>query len=91
MGNKHSSQKFAKSLSNNHTLKFLADPFKPVEKIVSAAHDDAKDVVHWAGNAGSAIVGDIGTLSGGLSQGFASTPLIIGGVAIAFLFMNRQK
>ena len=81
-----------KSLSHNHTLKFLADPFKPVEKIVSAAHDDVKSVVSYGGKVGNSLVDDVGTISGGLSTGLStiSLPLIVGGVVVVVMMMNKR-
>ena len=78
-----------KSISHNHTLRFLADPIKPVEKIVSVGHDDLKSVVSYGGKH---LVGDIDTLAGGLSTGLStiSLPLVIGGVVVVVMMMNRS-
>ena len=77
-----------KSLSHNHTLQFLFDPVKPVEKVVSVAHDDAKAVV---GYGGQHLVQDIDTISGGISTGLSTItlPLVIGGVVVVYMMMKK--
>ena len=72
------------SLSNNHTLKFLADPIKPVEKVVNVAHEDVSAVV---GYGGKHLVNDVDTLTNGVAK---NLPMVIGAACVIFLFMNRK-
>ena len=72
------------SLSNNHTLKFLADPVKPVEKVASVAHEDVSAVV---GYGGKHLIGDVDTLSNGIAK---NIPIMIGAACVLFLFMNKR-
>ena len=81
---KHHRNKLWHSLSNNHTLKFLADPVKPVEKVVSVAHEDVSTVV---GYGGKHLVNDVDTLSNGIAK---NIPLMMGAACLLFLFMNKK-
>ena len=73
-----------KSLSHNHTLKFLSDPVKPFEKVVSTGYKDVKGVVSYGGKH---IINDVDNIS----SSFAGTmPLIIGGVVVVMVMSNRR-
>ena len=91
MGNKHSSQKVGEWFANNHTLQLLSDPVKPIEQLLSTAHDDVADVVSYGGQVGQHLVGDVDTVAGGLSTGLStiSLPLVIGGVVVVLLLARK--
>ena len=80
----HHKNKFWHSLSNNHTLKFLADPVKPVEKITSTAHNDIKGVVSYGGKH---LISDVDTLS---NSAATYLPIIIVGVVVVYVMNNRR-
>ena len=73
-----------KSFSHNHTLQFLFDPVKPVEKIASTGYKDVKSVT---GYVGTHVVQDVDNLSSSISN---TLPFIIGGVVVVYLFSQRR-
>ena len=77
MGNWWKSLK--KTLSHNHTLKFLADPVKPVEKLAAGAYHDGKKIVKYTGKH---VIADVDGISSSISS---SLPLIIGGVVVVMM------
>ena len=88
--------KIGHSLSKNHTLSFLADPIKPLEKLVSTAHKDVKGVVKTAHKdvasavsyGGKHIISDVDNIS----SSFANTlPFLIGGAVIVVVLMNNRR
>ena len=72
-----------KSLSHNHTLKFLADPVKPFEKVVSTGYKDVKGAVSYGGKH---IINDVDSVSTSFA---GSMPLIIGGVVVVLVMSRR--
>ena len=67
------------ALTHNHTLQMLFDPVKPIEKVVSTAHDDVAQVVSYGGKH---LVQDVDNLSSGLSN---MLPMILGAGVILVL------
>ena len=76
---------FGKAIRHNHTLRFLADPVKPIESIVHTAHKDGKQIVKYGGKH---LIQDVDKLSSGFAN---SIPLLIGGAVVVLIMMNRNK
>ena len=68
---------------HNKTLKFLSDPVKPIEKVVSSGYHDVKGVVSYGGKH---IINDVDTLSSSVSS---YLPLIIGGVVVVLVMARK--
>ena len=73
------------SLSNNHTLKFLADPVKPVEKVGSTVYTDTKGAVSYGGKH---LISDVDNISSGLAN---NIPILVAGAIVVVLLMNKNK
>ena len=72
------------AITHNHTLQFLTDPVKPIEKVVSTGYKDTKAVVSYGGKH---LVQDVDQLSSSFSM---NLPLLIGGVVIVVFLQNRK-
>ena len=81
----HHKSKVWHSISNNHTLKFLADPVKPIEKVGSTGYSDIKGAVSYGGKH---LIGDVDTLSSGFAN---SMPILVGGAIVVLYLMNKNK
>ena len=81
---KHHKKSIWHSISNNHTLKFLADPVRPIEKISSTAHKDIKGAVKYGGKH---LIGDVDTLS---NSAATYLPIIIGGIVVVMVMNNKK-
>jgi hypothetical protein len=73
------------SISNNKTLRFLADPVTPIGKLLSGGYKDVKGAVSYTGKH---LIKDVD----GISSSFAmSMPLIIGGAIVVLVMMNKNR